>query len=294
MSLRSQTRPLWTAIVAVPVLFAAIAALQQHIDAETRPPADQKEELLLSSGPLLKKLSLGYDSLLADVYWTRAVQYYGERAGLRHANFDLLWPMLDVSTTLDPHMVAAYRFGAIFLSEPAPLGAGRTDLSVNLVKRGIASNPNEWKLYADLGFLYYWRLKDYPNAANAYLEGSRNPEAPEWMKLMAAHVDEKGGSIENSRMIWTEFYQSSKDPAVKKWALRQLTSLTVVEDETRLNALSEEYAKRYGRYPVSTKELRDANLLRGIPVDPAGSPYVIGDDGKAHINPESIVEEPKL
>jgi hypothetical protein len=294
VTLRSQTRPLWTAIVAIPLLFAALAALQERIDAETRPPVGQKEELLLPSGALLKKLSMGYDSLFADIYWTRTIQYYGERAGTRHANFDLLWPLLDVTTTLDPNMIAAYHFGAIFLSEPSPLGAGRTDLSVELVKRGIASNPNDWALYSDLGFLYYWRLKDYPKSSKAYLDGGQIPGAPVWMKLMGARVAEKGGSPETARMIWTELYQSTKDPSVRKWAMAQLTGLAALEDETHLNELSEEYRRQFGRYPSSIKEMRDAKLLAGIPADPAGYPYVMGEDGKAHINPESTVEEPKL
>ena len=94
------------------------------------------------------------------------------------ANFDLLWPLLDVTTTLDPHLMPAYRFGAIFLSEPGEVGAGRPDLAIELVKRGIAANPSEWRLDTDLGFLYYWRVKDYQNAAAAYLQASKNPEAP--------------------------------------------------------------------------------------------------------------------
>ncbi len=88
-------------------------------------------------------MSLGYDSLLADLYWTRAVQYYGSRAGFADAKFGLLWPLLDIATTLDPKLIVAYRFGAIFLSEPPPAGAGRTDLAIELVKRGIAENPDE-------------------------------------------------------------------------------------------------------------------------------------------------------
>ena len=36
----------------------------------------------------------------------------------------LLYPLLDLTTTLDPHFNIAYRFGAIFLSEPYPAGPG--------------------------------------------------------------------------------------------------------------------------------------------------------------------------
>lgn len=293
MSRRSHDRTLWTALAAIPVLFAAIAALQMRIDQQAAQTGTQADELLFTSGPLLKKLSFGYDSLLADVYWTRTIQYYGARIGKHHTNFDLLFPLLDITTTLDPNLIAAYRFGAIFLSEASPLGPARPDQAIQLVKRGIAENSEDWGLYSDLGFIYYWRLKDYPNAAAAYLEGSKNPAAPIWMRLMAARVAEKGGSIETSRMIWTQMYESTKDPTVRKWLLEQLQELTVLDDETHLSELSAEFRKRVGRYPVSTAEMREAGMLPGIPVDPAGYPYIIGYDGKAHLAPESSVQEPK-
>ena len=96
----------------------------------------------------------------------------------------------------------AYRFGAVFLSERPPVGPGEADLAVELVKRGIAENPDEWRLYEDLGFLYSIHLKDYKKAAEAYLEGSKNPKAQIWMKVMAARVAESGNELETSRMIW--------------------------------------------------------------------------------------------
>jgi len=286
---RSRNRLAWITLVVAPVLFAAIAALQVSIDARTRSVGSQKQELLLRSAPLVKKMSLGYDPLLADIYWTRAVQYYGARIGKPHADFDLLWPLLDLATTLDPRLLTAYRFGAIFLSEAPPIGAGRTDLAIELVKRGIAANPDAWRLNSDLGFLYYWRLKDYPNAAAAYLAASRAPHAPAWLKLMAARVADKGGSIETSRLIWSELYESTKDPNMRKNAYEKLRGLKAQEDEMHLDELAEDYRKRFGHYPASTKEIRDAGVLNGIPVDPDGLPYRFGPDGKSHLDPRSTV-----
>ncbi len=169
MSSSESTRTLWLSLAGVALLFGAVAILQIRIDEQTRDFATQKEELLLSSPSAIQKLSLGYDSLLADIYWTRAVQYYGSHLNAP-SHFQLLWPLLDVTTTLDPKLVVAYRFGAIFLSEPLA-GANRTDLAVKLVKRGIQANPDNWHLYGDLGFLYYWGMKDYPDAAAAYFDG---------------------------------------------------------------------------------------------------------------------------
>jgi hypothetical protein len=291
MSTSTQTRTFLSAAVGIPLLLAATMALQARIDAKAR-WGQESDTLLLSSPSAVKNLSLGYDALLADIYWTRAVQYYGDRIGTAGAKFDLLWPLLDITTTLDPKLIVAYRFGAIFLSEPGGVGAGRTDLAVELVKRGIEANPNEWRLYSDLGFLYYWRLKDFPDSAEAYLQGSKNPDAPPFLKMMAARVAEKGGSIETSRIIWSELYATSKDPSVRSRAEMMLQALKAQDDESHLNELSDTYQKRVGKYPSTTADLRSAGMLNGIPVDPKGYAYVFGLDGKAQLDPHSPVVIP--
>ena len=285
-----------TAVLTIPFLLVAVAALQARIDATTNSMARPGQQLLLRSGAALKKISLGYNALVADIYWTRAVQYYGARVSQPGSNYDLLWPLLDVATTLDPHLIVAYRFGAIFLSEPYA-GANRTDLAIELVERGIAANPTEWRLGTDLGLLYYLRVRDYPKAAKAYLEASKMPGAPPVIKVMAARIAEQGGSLATSRMIWSELYQSTSDPTIKKNALKQLASLKAQQDESQLDEVAAAYAKRFGHAPAKIQDMFAAGMLRGIPVDPAGFPYVLGPDGKTHLNPASSVEiipPPKL
>ncbi|MFY9691642.1 MAG: hypothetical protein WAJ86_17015 [Candidatus Acidiferrales bacterium] len=286
----------WASLAAMALLLGAIAILQLGIDAQTQDFASQREVLLLRSPNAIKKLSLGYDSLLADIYWTRAVQYYGSRLTVHSRDFDLLWPLLDVTTTLDPKLIVAYRFGAIFLSEPLA-GANRTDLAVELVKRGIKANPDNWRLNNDLGFLYYWRMRDFPDAAAAYLAGSKKPGAPIWTGVMAARISTLGGSIETSRVMWSEIYESNQNPVVRKKAAEELEALKVQEDEQHLDEIAAEYQKKFGRYPASTEELREAGYLSVIPGDPEGYPYVLGPDGKSSLNPRSpivIPAPPKL
>lgn len=284
----SHARSLRFALFAIPFLFLAIALLQTRIDAETRTIAEEKEELLLRSGPLLKKLSMGYDSLLADIYWTRAVQYYGSRDGNPGEKFELLWPLLDITTTLDPKLMIAYRFGAIFLSEPV-LGANRPDLAVELVKRGVAANPDDWRLESDLGFLYYWYLKSYAEASAAYLDASEKPDAPVLMKMMAAEVASKGDSFSASRAIWTEIFETAQNAAVKKNAFQHLQSLQAQQDLLALDKLAENFRERNGHYPATVRELYESGVLSGVPLDPAGIAYTLGPDGKAQLDPTSPV-----
>ncbi|MFZ0580631.1 MAG: hypothetical protein WAN72_24530 [Candidatus Acidiferrales bacterium] len=290
LKITSHVRAVVLALVAIPVLFVAIAAVQARIDVLSGSVTQQKEELVLRSGPMLEKLSLGYGPLMADIYWTRAVQYFGNHMERRSHSFDLLAPLLDIATTLDPKLLIAYRFGAVFLAERPPGGAGRPDLAVDLVKKGIVNNPDEWHLNYDLGLLYYMRLKDYQKASEAFLDGSKNPAAPgELMKIMAARVAENGESLETSRLIWAELYNSTKDESVRKRALFHVQALDAQMELKKLNESSEEYWKKFGRFPTSIQELRDAGLVQGDLKDPAGYPYVMGPNGVPQLDPHSLV-----
>src|SRR5260370_22163379 len=232
-------------------------------------------------------MSLEYAQLMAEIYSTRDVQYYGERRGKEDPNSGLLGPLLDISTTLDPQLMLACRFGSTFLSEPPAQGAGRADLGVRLVERGIQANPDYWRLYEDLGFIYYFDAKDYPKAAAAFLEGSKKPHALVWMKILAAKVAEQGESRETSVFLWNEIYNSATDPDIKKNALTHLQLLRAQTDCEHLDAIADEYEKRTGRRPRNLRELISAGLLSGAPVDSLGYVYVFGADGKAQLNPAS-------
>jgi hypothetical protein len=289
MSDTNHTRILRLALVAIPILFVALAFLQRDIDASAGPLENQPPELVIQSGKMLKKMSLGYDSLLADIYWTRTIQYFGYRVGKSGETFPLLAPLLDLTTTLDPQLIIAYRFGTIFLSEPDPAGAGRADLAVILVKKGIAANPDEWRLYQDLGFLYSIRLKDYPKAAEAYLEGSKNPKAQIYMKVLAANVAAKGNDLETSRLIWGEVYNSTQDELIRHRALQHLQAIQANLDLQRLNEVSEAYAAKLGHFPASIRDLQESGYVRGDPKDPEGYPYVVGPAGVPQLDPQSPV-----
>ena len=247
--------------------------------------------MLLRSPPAVKKLSLGYDSLLARHLLDARRAVLRSRLAIPHPNFDLLWPLLDIATTLDPKLVVAYRFGAIFLSEP-PAGRGAHRPRDRTRQARDRPNPDNWYLCGDLGFLYYWRMKDYPDAVDAYLEGSKIPGAPPWMKIMAARVAAMGGSLDTSRMIWSQIYESTNDKNVRNMAMKELKVLKAQADEEHLDEIAADYKKRFGHHPASTEELRAAGFVRGIPLDPEGYPYVFGADGKSKLDPRSPIVIP--
>jgi hypothetical protein len=266
--------------------FSGLWQLQHRIDAQRAALSQERDQLVLRSGALLKLMSLEYAPLVADLYWTHVVQYYGDKRARHDTNLDLLWPLLDIATTLDPNLIVAYRFGSTFLSEPSPRGAGRPDLAIELINRGIRENPEYWRFYEDLGFIYYFDVKDYRQASAAFLEGSQKPGALVWMKIMAARVVEQGETRETSAFLWKEIYDSASDPEIKNNALTHLQLLRAEADCDQLNAVAAEYEQRTGKGPSSVSELVGAGLLPRAPVDPLGFVYVF-NTGKAQLNPAS-------
>lgn len=289
MTPMTSRRSLLLTLIAIGLGLGAVYRLQVRMDSEVSRVHQERDELILRSGRLVKTLGLEYNGLLADIYWTRAVQYYGEKQIGYDPNFELLWPLLDLTTDLDPNLIVAYRFGVIFLSERPPIGAGRPDLAEALIRRGITNNPDYWRLWEDLGFLYYMEMKDYQKASEAFLEGSKIPGAQIWMKVLAAKVAEEGRSSEVSLFLWQQVYDSAPDPAVRKNAAAHMESLKVEMDLTRLGELTGEFRKRFGRYPSSMDAMIGAGLLPGRPVDPKGFPYVLEPEGRIALNPKSPI-----
>ena len=277
----------WLLLLVLPAGFVGLWRLQRKVNVERDALYQEQDEVLVRSPKLMKLVTLEYGTLAADIYWTRAVQYYGSKHLGQDTNLESLWPLLDLATTLDANLLPAYRFGAMFLSEPEPRGAGRPDLAVQLLERGLKANPDHWRLYQDLGNVYYLELKDYTKAGEAYLAGSKKAGAQPWMKIMAARFLEKGDSRDTATILWTELYNSSSDAAIKENARVNLQLLRADEDIEHLNGLAKEFAAELGRAPKSIGEMVQSGLIPGVPGDPTGYPYVIGSDGKAALSEKS-------
>jgi tetratricopeptide (TPR) repeat protein len=281
-------RPL--ALVVFIIALAGSTLQRVQMDREAGESRQLRPIVYVNSGDTLRRLSFGYEGLLADIYWTGAVQYFGRERLARRARFGLMGPLLRVTTTLDPQLVVAYRFGAIFLAEKPPAGAGRPEEALALIRRGIVANPAYWRLWQDLGFIYCWDLGDYAQAARVFDAGSRRPGAEMWMKTLAATVAAQGGERQTSRLLWAEVYRHADNESIRRSALEHLAALQAAEDMAKLDRALTEFESRAGRPAASLEELVGAGLLARKPLDPSGAPYVINKDGKAALGPSSSID----
>src|SRR5207244_1481423 len=152
-------RRLLAGIVAIVILFAGAIGLLNARERQYQGSVEPRDDALyLTSGTAIRRLSIGYSALASDLYWIRAIQYYGGTRRLLATQpvdqpnvsapttaYPLLSALLDATTTLDPRFNIAYRFGAIFLAEPYPGGAGRPDLAVQLLRKGLSARPDKWE-----------------------------------------------------------------------------------------------------------------------------------------------------
>ena len=261
---------------------ATSVLLLRRLD-QMRSGATLKEVLYISSPKALQKMSLGYDGLLADIYWTRAVQYFGGKHHEGAQSFDLLGPLLEITTTLDPHLLVAYEYGANFLAPKPPNGGGMPERAIELEEFGIRHNPDEWRLYYNEGFIRYMELKDYAGAAEVFARGARVPNAHPFLVVLAGKMAEHAGDQQMARMMWSTTYQTTKDKTVRANAAAHLRALQSDEDVTNLEALTERYRQQIGRFPSSFSELQAAGWLQGTPVDPLGHTYKLMPDGRVEV-----------
>ena len=265
-------------IIAVGAVVALAAAITLQVARDRSYPMDasQVQSLLYVRSPAaLGRLVLGFDALAADVYWIRAIQHYG---GGRLAGedgrrrYELLYPLLDLTTSLDPYFNIAYRFGAIFLSEPYPGGAGRPDLAVALLRKGIAVQPDRWLYYHDIGFVHYWALQDLHGAADWFRRAAARPGAPNWLLPVAAAMLTEGADRSTARQLWRQILQTDEE-WLRRRAERGLMQIDALDQMDQLTVIVGRVPLRPGSY--SWPALVRAGALRGIPVDPAGTPYEI-------------------
>lgn len=279
----------YAGLVAVPMLALAIW-LQSRID-DRMGSGPQRESLYLWSGEHVRRLAPGLEGLAADVYWLRTVQYFGSRHTFAQDHqMPLLGALLDITVTLDPRMEVAYRYGATFLAEPVPLGAGRPREAVALLERGAKALPDNWRIRQDLGFFYFLHLDDYRRAAEVLLEASELPGAAFWLKSMAADIVARGGDRATARRMWQQIAEQSDGP-VRANALVHLQVLEALEQAERLGGLVESFTRQVGRRPRSLQEL--GAHFHARTVDSSGVPFVYdAETGRVRVSPQSTLHRP--
>src|SRR5262245_413568 len=233
-------------VTIVAILIGSAAGLQAVREARYPAAPPGEDALYITSPATARRMTMGFNALAADLYWIRAIQYYGNvklklkqspelspaeaAAGGAPRDYQLLYPLLDLTTSLDPRFNIAYRFGAVFLAEAYPGGPGRPDLAVALLEKGIRERPDKWEYMQEMGVGHYWWTHDYKAAASWFQRASEIPGAPWFLRSLAATTVAEGGDRRSSRIMWAAIRQSAEIEWLRNEADRRLLQLDAYDE----------------------------------------------------------------
>jgi hypothetical protein len=240
-------------------------------------PAHTGDVAFVPAPGFAKLAAFGFDTVLGDYYWLRAVQIVGSDAGA-HGRSEALGRLIDVVTTLDPWVEHAYRFAAVWMvdDEPAVRHANR------ILERGITHHPDEWRNRFYLGFNHFFYLGANDEAA-AVLEPAVAMEgAPRYLGRLVARLRSEagGGELDAAAAFLHELVRQTEDPFAKAEYGKALDEIETERRARRLDAARTEFQRRHGRDLERVEELVQVSpaVLRRLPPEPHGWEWVLDSE----------------
>ncbi|MDE2179588.1 MAG: hypothetical protein KGJ40_01920 [candidate division NC10 bacterium] len=178
------------------------------------------ERLYLPDARYVKPLLIGFNGAAADLLWIRIVQYTGG-----HFQGDKRYPdlakALDLATSLDPHFIEPYQYGALFLQ----ILAKDPDAAVALLEKGAAANPDRWELPHDLGRYYFLEAHDDAKALWWWERANKLPGRPHYLPRFVARLYARTGHTATALELWTELYRTAPNEHFREIARQEIERL---------------------------------------------------------------------
>ncbi len=171
------------------------------------------ERLYLPDGEFLRHASLGFHAPVADWTWLQATQYYG---GYRRGEHDLRYfdGLVDAVTTLDPQFTEAYRFASLVHS----ITHGDQEAAIDVLRRGVLANPDDWQLHFEIGFVHYVFLHEYQLASRYFQAAAALPGASDFCQRFAAFARRRAGDMEGSLALWENLRRTTESADMRELA----------------------------------------------------------------------------
>ena len=273
-------------LLAAALLWVSNARLRP-ITAQAKPQADAPElDIPPFPAEVLRPLSFGFASVIADVLFLEAVQIVGDRsfAAKLPAGSPMdrrLARLLDYATQLDPQFRGAYRFAGNAMPRQTPNGViANVFETAQILERGVRERPDDWKISFELGYLQAFYLDETAQAAKTLAISARVPEAPSYLAFLATRLAAEGGELDYAeQMARTMLENATEDSTRAEWQ-RRLQDIAMERDLRAMDDAVRRFRAAHGRPPASLDELVAAGDLRSIPKEPHGGAWKIGPGGE--------------
>jgi hypothetical protein len=230
----------------------------------------EREVVYLPDARHLRPLMLGWNNVLADVLWFRAISYFGDHYESDHT-YPWLAHMCEIVTDLDPRAEHVYRFAGVIL----PWEAHQVDAGIHLLEKGVHNLPDSWLLRYQLGMAYFFFKHDTAKASEHVAVAVTLPGVhPVVARLAALLSAEHQGATTTLEML-KSMREQADSPQLRDVLDQTIREAQAAADIERLGPLVATYRERTGRLPATLADLVATGLLRGVPPDPLGGHYLI-------------------
>jgi hypothetical protein len=271
-------RKLMAVILVVGALAVAVTA-EYRLGRIPREDPLGKELLYLPSAEMLKIISLGNSSLVADLLYMWSIQYY---SGFQPTErFLYLEPVYNLITDLDPRYYDAYRIGALIMQIQTSGDQQQLKSTVQrLFDKGLRNLPESWELAEAAAWDMYMRFKDRQAALHYAEIAAQRPHAPPRIKRMVGvwRDADNEWTVDDSIAYWRKALDEAVDPMDQQVCRSKLYDAVAAKDRQQIEPRLREYVDRYGRCPDDWQTLIRTGLLRDEPLDLFGNPYGINGD----------------
>jgi len=258
------------AIILIVLLVSLVlfAGLKLRTDAVARYQVPGSSIIYIPSGKALKYVTFGYNSLLADLVYLWAIQYFSDQTIWER--FDYLDHIFSIIADLDPNYLDPYEIGALI----AVYDAKDLDLAFTILDRGIEKNPKQWIMPLQAGHFAQMFAKNFEVAQKYYKMAMEIEGAPSIAQRLYANAAFRISDYRTAWKTWLEIYESATDPRVKKIASNHLYRTKAAIDFETLQSAIETYKNKYGRPPKELRQLVNEGLIKAIPNDLDGEDYL--------------------
>jgi len=223
--------------------------------------------IYIPSGKYLKYATFGYSSLVADLIYLWAIQYYTTYTVVDR--FQNLEHIFSIIAELDPRYTDPYEIGALIAVNEAK----DLNLALRILDMGLAKNPDQWIFPFEAGH-YAQRAGDYETARKYYEKTSKIPGAPDIAKRLYAAAGFRVMDLEESWKTWLEVYNTARDERTKKIAGKHLYQVKSMSDLNLLKGAVQAFRDRFQRLPAGLEDLVRVGLLASLPKDLDGKDYI--------------------
>ena len=228
---------------------------------------------LLPDGNAVRVLSLGFERLVADLFWIRTVYYVGDEYASAAK-----WPsaerLANLVTDTDPNFDSAYVVMASVLSglQEDP------DAAIRLLEKGAAVS-SYWRIHFLLGFQYFMEKQDYTRGAEC-LQRAIDLGGPEYLQLLVSRLYVSAGDPTTAMQFIALRLKNEETPQVRANLEKRLSDIWINRDLGLIDAAIAKFREAKRALPKDVHALVAAGFLPAVPRDPRGGEYFISD-GKA-------------